>query len=311
MNNIYYDIFKKEFPYILREKQTAKNIINNKNNKFLNYKDENKIIAAAIVNENAILLFWVDKDYRNRGIGTKLLQDCEAYIKHNGYMNVVVGVGFDYLMPGVPTNEQSIKADKSYENILPMINNEAHKFFLNRGYFHSWEDANCFDMLMEFKAASNDFYIGACINNISYVWAKLTDIPKIVECCDDAAPEFSQYYKDIQYYNQANKQRVLIAKDKDKIVGALMVCNETEGKNLGSAGCTVVASDYQHQKIATNMIKVATNELKRLGLKTGHIGYTYTGLDKLYGASGYRISMYFFMAQKNLDKKSNMKNGET
>lgn len=30
------------------------------------------------------------------------------------------------------------------------------------------------------------------------------------------------------------------------------------------------------------------------------LGYTYSGLDRLYGRAGYRICVYYFMAKKNI-----------
>ena len=37
-----------------------------------------------IVNKNTIIILVVDKDYRNQGVGTKLLEKCEKTIIDNG-----------------------------------------------------------------------------------------------------------------------------------------------------------------------------------------------------------------------------------
>ena len=50
-------------------------------------------------------MLCVNKGYRNQGIGTSLLKESEDYIKKQGYKEVNIGVGYDYLMPGVPTNK--------------------------------------------------------------------------------------------------------------------------------------------------------------------------------------------------------------
>ena len=42
------------------------------------------------------------------------------------------------------------------------------------------------------------------------------------------------------------------------------------------------------------------NVIKDIGLKKANLSYTYTGLDKLYGYSGYKISCYYMMARKSL-----------
>lgn len=43
-----------------------------------------------------------------------------------------------------------------------------------------------------------------------------------------------------------------------------------------------------------------TKYLKDIGLKNASLSYTYSGLDKLYGAAGYEISANFFMGEKQL-----------
>ena len=83
-------------------------------------------------------------------------------------------------------------------------------------------------------------------------------------------------------------------------LGTLIVSIETEGKDLGSVGCTCVSFSETHQGIGTNMVRLGTKYLKDIGLQNACLSYTYTGLDKLYGASGYEISTYYFMGEKKL-----------
>lgn len=45
---------------------------------------------------------------------------------------------------------------------------------------------------------------------------------------------------------------------------------------------------------------LGTGYLKDIGLKHASLSYTYSNLDKMYGASGYRISTYYFMGEKSL-----------
>ena len=46
---------------------------------------------------------------------------------------------------------------------------------------------------------------------------------------------------------------------------------------------------------------LGTKYLKDIGLKNASLSYTYTGLDKLYGYSGYRISCYYMMGKKVIE----------
>ena len=290
-----FEIYKRNFPYINREEKTIKEIISNENNIFFERRnDDGKLIACAIVNKNTILLLVVDKEYQNKGIGKFLLEECENNIIRNG---------FNYLMPGVPTSK---KYNPSvHEKLDPAVNDIASNFFEKRGYIHSWGKYNCFDMklrLLDFN--QNEYSVGDTINNVYYRWAKDSDLEEIIECADDACQfqdgKFAKYYNNKDLYKEDNNQKVLIAIKDNKIVGALIVSIETEGKELGCVGCTCVSYKETHQKIGTNLVKLGTKYLKDIGLKNASLSYTYSGLDVLYGASGYEISTYYFMGEKKI-----------
>ena len=298
-----FELYKRNFPYISREEKTIKDIINNEDNIFIKKSNNNKLIACAIINKNTILLLVVDKGFRNHGIGSSLLEECEKLIKQAGYKNIVLGVGFDYLMPGVPTSK---KYNPSvHENLDPEVNDNASNFFEKRGYIHSWGKDNCFDMKMSLADFNQEEYsIGDTINNVYYRWATLNDLDEIVKCADDACQfqdeKFSKYYENKDLYNENNNQRVLVAIKDGKIIGTLIVSIETEGKDLGCVGCTCVAFKETHKKVGTNMVKLGTKYLRDIGMKDANLSYTYSGLDVLYGASGYEISTYYFMGEKLL-----------
>lgn len=299
-----YEMFKKYFSYIPREKGTHEKIINNENNIFFEERDNNnKLIGCAIVNKNTILLLLVEEEYRNQGIGSKLLEECENYIKDEGYEKVVLGVGFNYLMPGVPTSKKFVPSE--YENLDPRVNDIASNFFEKRGYIHSWGECNCFDMRMSLKDFTrNNYSIGDTINSICYRWATINDLDDIIKCADDACKyqdeKFSKYYKNTDLYNVNNKQRVLVAVKNNKIVGTLIVSIEVEDDDLGNVGCTCVSYKETHQKIGTTMVCLGTKYLKDLGLSNASLTYTYSNLDKLYGYSGYKITTYYFMGEKQI-----------
>ena len=298
-------IYRRNFPYINREENTIKEIINNENNIVFEKRDDNgKLIACAIVNNNTILLLVVDKEYRNKGIGNELLEKCENTIKENGFNKVVLGVGFNYLMPGVPTSKKY--APSVNEKLDQNVNDIASNFFEKRGYKHSWGKCNCFDMKMSLSDFNKEEYsIGDTINGILYRWATIDDLDSIIDCADDACQfqdsKFSRYYKNTELYNEGHNQKVLVAEKNNNIVGTLLISIETEEKELGCVGCTCVIAKETHQGIATNMVMLGTKYLKDIGLKNASLSYTYSGLDKLYGASGYKISTYYFMGEKILN----------
>lgn len=306
MNHEIYHMFKRNFPFVNREEKTAINIINNENNIIFEKRNSNKeLIGCAIVNNNTILLLVVDEKYRNKGFGSELLKQCEDAVIKNGYDKVVLGVGFDYLMPGVPTSKKY--TESLHENLSPKVNDRASTFFERRGYEHSWKKCNCFDMKMSLSnlAVTNES-IGDTINGVTYRWAVIEDLDAVIECADDACQyqeeKFSIYYGNPQLYRADNNPRVLAAVKNNVIVGTLIVAAETEGKGLGCVGCTCVSFQESHQGIGTNLVRLGTKYLKDIGLSNASLGYTYTGLDKMYGAAGYEISTYYMMGEKNLGK---------
>jgi len=52
------------------------------------------------------------------------------------------------------------------------------------------------------------------------------------------------------------------------------------------------------------MVVLGNKALKEQGIKEGYLGYTYSGLDKMYGYAGYKICIYYNMAKKELVKKN-------
>ena len=283
------EIYNRNFPNNIRDEETIKKILSNSDNYIIEKIIGSNLVGVSIVNKNTIIMLCVDKEYRKKGIGTKLLNQSEKYILDNDYEKVNVGAGFDYLMPGVPINKENIR------------------FFKRRFYTHSWGTDECFDLDMELKDFNHiENNIGDTINGITYRWATIDEIPEIVECADDACKyqdsKFSRYYVNEKLYQDRNNQRVIVAEKDNKIVGCIIVSFEKEGKNIGTAGCTCVRYDQTHKKIGTNIVMIATRNLKDRGLKYGHIGYTYTGLDKLYGYSGYKVTTKYFMAEKPLVK---------
>lgn len=302
--NKYYDIFKRNFPFVSREETTINEILNNEDNIIIEKKNkDNKLIGVSIINKNTILMLCVEKEYRNNGIGESLLKESEQIIKNNDYNEIIVGVGFNYLAPGIPTSKKY--TDSVCEELYPSLNDDSSTFFEKRGYYHSWGECNCFDMkmsLLDFD--KTEYSIGDSINNILYRWATIDDLDEIIDCANDACQfqdgKFSKYYKNDNLYKKNNNQRVLVAVKNNKIVGTLIVSIETEANDLGCVGCTCVSFKEQHQKIGTYLVMLGTKYLKDIGLKNANLSYTYTGLDKLYGYSGYRISTYYMMAKKDI-----------
>ncbi len=294
-----FDIYERNFPFIVRSKETVLQILNNDAKIMLaNRNDHNILIGVSVINQNTILLLCVDKKYRNKGIGTKLLAMSENTIKNNGFDQIVLGNGFDYIMPGVPTSKRYFDAEN--ENLYADIDETASNFFTKRGYVHSW-NCNCFDMRLPLNQfEGNAHHIEDTIDDITYRFATLNDLDGICTCTDDACQEFTKFYQYGELYAADSNSKVLIAAFHDEVVGTLIVGLEDNDKHFGSVGCTTVKPAYQGKHIAVNLVTIGTKYLKDIGVENAYLSYTYTGLDHMYGYAGYKICIYYMMAVKML-----------
>lgn len=299
MGNELYEIFRRNFPFIVRAEDTVLHILEKEDNRVIEKKnEEGKLIGAAVVNKNTLMLLCVDKEYRGRGIGTELLKASESVVCHEGYDEIVVGAGDDYLMPGVPTRKRYFASEN--ENLYPDIDEAASEFFARRGYEHSWK-CNCFDMRFSLKDFRHERYsIGDTIDGIGYRWATMADLEEVCRCTDDACEDFTQWYRAETLYREDSSARVLVAVKQDEVVGTLIISAGTEREDLGSVGCTTVKRAYQGKHIAVNLVVLGTKYLRDIGLKEAFLGYTYSGLEHLYGYAGYEICIYYMMAKKRL-----------
>ena len=294
--SLFYDCF----PYTVRDEGTAARLLGDPQNVVLEHRENGILIGALVLHKNNVLMLAVAEEFRGRGIGGKLLAEAERITADKGYDEISVGVGEDYLTPGVPTGKQVYAEKLRIEAIYPGADDQAAKFFAKRGYYHAEDNANIFDMRLAWdEYRKPPIVIGESYQRVRYRFASKQDKEAIRLCTDDAEPPFTKYYMNDYLYADQN-QHVLLAEAGEEVVGVLMVQEECEAKGLGSVGCTAVKTAYRGRGIATMMVMLGTGYLKERGMESAYLGYTYSALDKLYGASGYRICIYYFMAHKKL-----------
>ena len=229
---------------------------------------------------------------------TGLLEKSEQIVKNNGYKKIVAGNWYDYIMPGVPTSRRYFDAEN--EELYQELDENASDFFQKRGYIHSW-NCNCFDMKLLLKNFTSEcFKVGNSIDGVTYCWAELKDIEKVCACTDDAYKEFTWYYQNKGLYQEDSHSRVLVAVINGEIIGTLIITAGDECKKSGSLACITVKRAYQGRHIGVNLIYLANSYLKEKRMEVAYIGYTYTGLDHMYGYAGYKICIYYMMAEKEL-----------
>lgn len=290
------DLFKRNFSYLNVDEDTAKKLFSNPENKVFARYDRNwNLIAASVIYKNVIIMLVVDEIHRGHGIGSALLDLSESYIKSSGHEKVVFGVGAsDYLAPGVPTCVKPIEQELTPACLWQGLDNYACEFLTKRGYLHH-NDSNIFDMDMIIDDESSfGVAVGDTVDGVTYRLATPTDKEGVAACCNAGADYFTNFYKSDELYNGTN-ECILVAETGGEIVGNLLISTYSEP---GTIGCVTVSPKARGKKIGSRMSIAATSYIKEKGIKRAFLSYTYSGLDKMYGAAGYKICVYYFMAQK-------------
>jgi len=277
--NELYECFRRNFPDTVRAESTARRLLSAPENKIFTETRDGRVVGAAVLHKSNLLMLAVDAAYRRQGIGARLLASAEDAARAAGYAVMTCGAGDDYLTPGVPTDAPVLDGKLS----------DAAAFFAKRGYRHSW-DCECFDMMMSLS----DFAAEPEMQGIRYRFAEAEDLAGIHACTNDAHESFTKYY------TAEALPHTLIALDGDEVVGALLVNFGTEAPGVGSVGCTSVKHSHRGRHIGVNLTLLGTKALRDAGMTRAFLGYTYSGLDKMYGYAGYEISTWYFMAKKGL-----------
>ena len=282
MINEIYTLYKKALPDIERGEEKVKSILSDKENHIIAHRDGENLAGVSVINENTIYLLCVDQPYRNRGIGNDLLVQSEKYIASRGFEKIVLGTGKEYILPGVPMNDG------------------AHMFFQKRGYIHSWGDTGCFDMAQMLKDFTYDGHsAGDTIDEITYRWAAPCDLDKVVLCISDAEPKFLSFYRNEKFYQKGTERPILIAEKDGEVWGAILLYISYENE-MGSVGAVATAHRHRNKGIATNMVRLGTKYLKDIGLKRACLGYTYTQIVHMYAKAGYKVSVEYYMGEKQI-----------
>lgn len=287
----YLMLFLRNFPHVIRESESVRSILSHKDCRFLEKRNEKgDLIGALLYHENTILMLCVDKPYRKQGIGGALLQKAEEEIRAAGYSDVVIGAGFSYLAPGVPMHQPIFPSPSEVAINPPWEDHSA--FFQKRGYTHN-SDSNCFDLLLEPITVEATFD-----EDLVFTFAEERDKEAVLTMVEDAYASFAKHYRKVELYQKDSPKRILLVWYQDQLAGALILSPSADG--VGRIGCVTVLKAFRGQGIATRLVHYATHQLALGGVKKAFVGYTYSGLEKLYGKVGYQISSYYLKAKKRL-----------
>lgn len=259
---------------------------------------ENTLVGAAIVGSGNLYFLAVSPEHRHCGIGSSLLAEAEKTCLDAGYDRITVGVGRDgYITPGIPTSVMPYTEELCAPNLYDGLTDEGAAFFRHHGYTHVRE-SNTFDMRATLPYAGNDAYpLGYTRGGVTYRLAGPADRESVLRCTDDAAPYFTEYYKNEERYRSGSIV-CAVSEEDGEVIGCLLASGTPGG--LGTIGCVAVANRARGRGVASDMVRCAARYITEQGSVRGFLSYTYTGLDRLYGKAGFRISVYYMMAEKPL-----------
>ena len=130
-----YELFCQCFPDVSKSKEIFDELTSNNEDVIL-YRStqDDSLIAFSIVSGNVLEALCVREEFRNRGIGSKLLKESESKVVANGFSSVCLGFkGKNSLLPGVPYDRFG-------------VNDSNVAFFKKRGYY---TDEIFFDVVVE------------------------------------------------------------------------------------------------------------------------------------------------------------------
>lgn len=237
--------------------------------------DGGRLIGYSLIHGNSISLLCVAPDYRNQGIGSRLLEQSEELIRETGAQTIILGRGKHYLLQGVPADEPS-----------------AQDFFERRGYSADWVSAN-----MELQTAEYDpvrFPIPEAPQWLQFRMATEEDRPTVLQAVADVHENWVRYYKSCT-------DPIILAILDGKIVGFEIV--EADGGIFGNAeckvgafGCVGVIHSARERGIGRQMVARAIEWLKSQGCDT--IQLRYVALVDWYGRIGFSVKHRQWMGEK-------------
>ena len=417
------ELFRRNFCWAVRSDEAVEAALGHPANVVLEWRERGRLMGAAVMRRNTVLMLCVDERARRQGIGSALLARCEALLREQGYAEVSVGAGDDYLLPGVPSigpcaptssepqgaaadeplagqgeeahapsdsesqgsaqDEPHVKQDRearaptgsesqgaAADEPLAGQGEEAHAPTGSESQVaaqdepHAGQDREAHaPTSSESQVAAQDELhakqdeeshaltgsepqVAADAARSSSCGAA-TGTPGASASASTCAPNLAgsparmarrwmarqirmkrrlawncvgPRRATVQQRWSARVRRMLRlsaitsrhscmcrvrggrcwAVEAARVVGVLIAgCGEAVA-GVGGIACVAVVPERRGRGIARALVCAATGALRRAGMARGFIGYTYSGLEQLYGAAGYRISMRYFMARKPL-----------
>ncbi len=222
--------------------------------------------GTAFVNRNKLAFIAVAPEYRNNGIGGRLLAQCEEYVRERGSEYLYVGGIF----PGLPEKN--------------------HDYFVKRGYETQGSFA---EMGMDVTGFTADKAHAPEGVSFSFFRGEHSDLLEAVAEVDE---EWVQYFIDDSKVFCGFKNGEIAS---FCIVDESVSCLMSDGNiKVGSIGCVGTRPVFRCQGAGLYMVELATEYLARKDCDKSFIHCTH--LESWYGKLGYRTFLRYGAARKKL-----------
>lgn len=268
-----YQLYLKCFPdYPVREPLFLSQLAPEKAHILIERQD-GKLIGFSMIHDQSIALLCVDEDHRGRGVGTRLLEQSEAWIFTKAD-RVILGRGRYYLLQGVPDDK-----------------NSAVGFFQGRGFSAGWTSVNMCLPLADFHV--DRLQIPPCPQDISFRFISEGEYPRLLEAVSDAQADWLDIFKDCC-------DPVLIAESGGEILG-FEILSPNGGlfglDKTASIGCVGVVHKARDRGVGRQMVAKGAAWLKRRGCQWVELRYVY--LVDWYKKLGFEVLRHQWMGEKS------------
>ncbi len=237
--------------------------------------ENDKLIGYSLIHKNSVSILCVDKEFRNRGIGSMLLEQSERYISDAGYDTVILGRGMYYLLQGVPEDSRIIS------------------FFEKRNYQAKWTSVNMTLPLIDFNTDNID--IPVCADRINFRFLREDEKSTLLDTVRDAHSGWLHIF-------ERCTDPIFIAEENNRILGfEILTPNGGRFLNSGKAGgigCVGVIRSAREKGIGRQMVAHGARWLKSRGCES--VELLYVALIDWYRKIGFQVEQRQWMGEKSI-----------
>lgn len=259
-----YDIFKACFGQLVIDKETFTRLAFGEGARIFRERG-----GFAVTRGQRVTLLCVAPEYQRRGVGTRLLGECERHIRAQGFDRAILG-----------------------GNMLCGAVEGSCDFFRKNGYAIGGEFK---EMQLELGGFSAAEALSRCADDAEFISgdADLEELHRAVAAVDE---DWVQYFTQPEDVYCARKNGEIAS---FCIVGADEDCLLSDGAaKVGSIGCVGTVPEYRCKGTGLALVAKAAEHLQEQGC--GRVFIHMTHLDRWYGKLGAEVFLRYSAAEKEL-----------